>query len=67
MAFSSFVLESYEKEIWGQVMVCSYSLLSKTPFDAYYFSQDYFESYISVASTAPSVLCLIGNFLLVNK
>ncbi|KFO65932.1 Equilibrative nucleoside transporter 3, partial [Corvus brachyrhynchos] len=29
--------------------------------------QDYFESYISVASTVPSVLCLIGNFLLVNK
>ncbi|NXS19692.1 S29A3 protein, partial [Mystacornis crossleyi] len=29
--------------------------------------QDYFESYISIASTVPSVLCLIGNFLLVNK
>ncbi|KAL8186994.1 UNVERIFIED_CONTAM: hypothetical protein K2H54_026461 [Gekko kuhli] len=29
--------------------------------------QDFFESYISVASTVPSVLCLIGNFLLVNK
>uniref|UniRef100_A0A8C5U5Z0 Solute carrier family 29 member 3 n=1 Tax=Malurus cyaneus samueli TaxID=2593467 RepID=A0A8C5U5Z0_9PASS len=28
---------------------------------------DYFESYISIASTVPSVLCLIGNFLLVNK
>uniref|UniRef100_A0A8D2IZ95 Solute carrier family 29 member 3 n=1 Tax=Varanus komodoensis TaxID=61221 RepID=A0A8D2IZ95_VARKO len=28
---------------------------------------DFFESYISVASTVPSVLCLIGNFLLVNK
>ncbi|XP_009072363.1 PREDICTED: equilibrative nucleoside transporter 3-like, partial [Acanthisitta chloris] len=28
--------------------------------------QDYFESYISIASTVPSVLCLIGNFLLVN-
>uniref|UniRef100_A0A8C0BCP2 Solute carrier family 29 member 3 n=1 Tax=Buteo japonicus TaxID=224669 RepID=A0A8C0BCP2_9AVES len=29
--------------------------------------QDFFESYISIASTVPSVLCLIGNFLLVNK
>ncbi|XP_063020319.1 equilibrative nucleoside transporter 3 [Melospiza melodia melodia] len=29
--------------------------------------RDYFESYISIASTIPSVLCLIGNFLLVNK
>ncbi|XP_072851330.2 equilibrative nucleoside transporter 3 [Pogona vitticeps] len=29
--------------------------------------RDFFESYISVASTVPSVLCLIGNFLLVNK
>ncbi|NXF06461.1 S29A3 protein, partial [Smithornis capensis] len=29
--------------------------------------RDYFESYISIASTVPSVLCLIGNFLLVNK
>uniref|UniRef100_A0A8C0BCC9 Solute carrier family 29 member 3 n=1 Tax=Buteo japonicus TaxID=224669 RepID=A0A8C0BCC9_9AVES len=28
---------------------------------------DFFESYISIASTVPSVLCLIGNFLLVNK
>ncbi|XP_053168900.1 equilibrative nucleoside transporter 3 isoform X2 [Hemicordylus capensis] len=29
--------------------------------------RDFFESYISVASTVPSLLCLIGNFLLVNK
>ncbi|KFV93289.1 Equilibrative nucleoside transporter 3, partial [Eurypyga helias] len=29
--------------------------------------RDFFESYISIASTVPSVLCLIGNFLLVNK
>ncbi|XP_071605090.1 equilibrative nucleoside transporter 3 isoform X1 [Heliangelus exortis] len=29
--------------------------------------RDYFESYISIASTVPSVLCLIGNFLLVNR
>ncbi|NWT13310.1 S29A3 protein, partial [Vireo altiloquus] len=29
--------------------------------------RDYFESYISIASTVPSVLCLIANFLLVNK
>ncbi|XP_038599901.1 equilibrative nucleoside transporter 3 isoform X2 [Tachyglossus aculeatus] len=29
--------------------------------------QNYFESYISIASTVPSVLCLIGNFLLVNR
>uniref|UniRef100_A0A8B9CYQ6 Solute carrier family 29 member 3 n=2 Tax=Anser brachyrhynchus TaxID=132585 RepID=A0A8B9CYQ6_9AVES len=29
--------------------------------------RDYFESYISIASTVPSVLCLVGNFLLVNK
>uniref|UniRef100_A0ACB8F880 Uncharacterized protein n=1 Tax=Sphaerodactylus townsendi TaxID=933632 RepID=A0ACB8F880_9SAUR len=33
----------------------------------WYSEQDFFESYISVASTVPSVLCLIGNFLLVNK
>uniref|UniRef100_A0A8C2T8Y5 Solute carrier family 29 member 3 n=1 Tax=Coturnix japonica TaxID=93934 RepID=A0A8C2T8Y5_COTJA len=29
--------------------------------------RDYFESYISIASTVPSVLCLVGNFLLVNR
>uniref|UniRef100_A0A8C3PLG0 Solute carrier family 29 member 3 n=1 Tax=Calidris pygmaea TaxID=425635 RepID=A0A8C3PLG0_9CHAR len=29
--------------------------------------EDYFESYISIASTVPSVLCLIGNFLIINK
>ncbi|XP_013908043.1 PREDICTED: equilibrative nucleoside transporter 3 [Thamnophis sirtalis] len=29
--------------------------------------RNFFESYISVASTVPSVLSLIGNFLLVNK
>ncbi|XP_037256271.1 equilibrative nucleoside transporter 3 [Falco rusticolus] len=29
--------------------------------------RDFFESYISIASTVPSVLCLVGNFLLVNK
>ncbi|MBN3326696.1 S29A3 protein, partial [Atractosteus spatula] len=28
---------------------------------------DYFESYLSIASTVPSVLCLVLNFLLVNK
>ncbi|KFQ13957.1 Equilibrative nucleoside transporter 3, partial [Leptosomus discolor] len=29
--------------------------------------RDFFESYISIASTVPSVLCLIGNFLIINK
>ncbi|NWS62012.1 S29A3 protein, partial [Chunga burmeisteri] len=29
--------------------------------------QEFFESYISIASTVPSVLCLIGIFLLVNR
>ncbi|NXG70892.1 S29A3 protein, partial [Baryphthengus martii] len=29
--------------------------------------RDFFESYISIASTVPSVLCLIGNFVLINK
>ncbi|KFR10991.1 Equilibrative nucleoside transporter 3, partial [Opisthocomus hoazin] len=29
--------------------------------------RDFFESYISIASTVPSVLCLIGNFMLINK
>ncbi|NXJ94799.1 S29A3 protein, partial [Corythaixoides concolor] len=29
--------------------------------------RDFFESYISIASTVPTVLCVIGNFLLVNK
>ncbi|NXT17405.1 S29A3 protein, partial [Syrrhaptes paradoxus] len=29
--------------------------------------RDFFESYISIASAVPSVLCLVGNFLLVNK
>ncbi|NWV00708.1 S29A3 protein, partial [Upupa epops] len=29
--------------------------------------RDCFESYISIASTVPSVLCLIGNFWLVNR
>ncbi|NXS77233.1 S29A3 protein, partial [Erpornis zantholeuca] len=29
--------------------------------------RELFESYISIASTVPSVLCLIANFLLVNK
>ncbi|NXD14667.1 S29A3 protein, partial [Nothocercus nigrocapillus] len=29
--------------------------------------RDFFESYISIASTVPSVLCLAGNFLLINR
>ncbi|KAB1270965.1 Equilibrative nucleoside transporter 3 [Camelus dromedarius] len=29
--------------------------------------QNYFESYLAVASTVPSVLCLVVNFLLVNR
>ncbi|XP_032464675.1 equilibrative nucleoside transporter 3 isoform X1 [Phocoena sinus] len=29
--------------------------------------QNYFESYLAVASTVPSVLCLLVNFLLVNR
>ncbi|KFP12600.1 Equilibrative nucleoside transporter 3, partial [Egretta garzetta] len=29
--------------------------------------RDFFESYISIASTVPSVLCLVGNFLIINK
>lgn len=29
--------------------------------------QNYFESYLSIASTVPSVLCLVANFLLVNR
>ncbi|XP_005506505.2 equilibrative nucleoside transporter 3 isoform X1 [Columba livia] len=29
--------------------------------------QDFFESYVSIASTVPSLLCLVGNFLLVNR
>nr|XP_033799474.1 equilibrative nucleoside transporter 3 isoform X3 [Geotrypetes seraphini]XP_033799475.1 equilibrative nucleoside transporter 3 isoform X3 [Geotrypetes seraphini] len=28
---------------------------------------NYFESYLSIASTVPSVICLLANFLLVNK
>ncbi|NWX92288.1 S29A3 protein, partial [Nothoprocta ornata] len=29
--------------------------------------RDFFESYISIASTVPSVLCLVGNFLILNR
>lgn len=29
--------------------------------------QDYFESYLAIASTVPSVLCLILNYVLVNR
>lgn len=29
--------------------------------------QNYFESYLAVASTVPSILCLVVNFLLVNR
>ena len=29
--------------------------------------QNYFESYLTVASTVSSVLCLMANFLLVNR
>ncbi|KAK2490272.1 hypothetical protein MC885_012824, partial [Smutsia gigantea] len=29
--------------------------------------QNYFESYLTIASTVPSVLCLVANFLLVNR
>ncbi|XP_007938903.1 equilibrative nucleoside transporter 3 [Orycteropus afer afer] len=29
--------------------------------------QNYFESYFAVASTVPSILCLVANFLLVNR
>lgn len=31
------------------------------------YSQDYFESYLAIASTVPSVLCLILNYVLVNR
>lgn len=29
--------------------------------------QNYFESYLAIASTVSSVLCLVANFLLVNR
>jgi len=32
-----------------------------------HYLQDYFESYLAIASTVPSVLCLILNYLLVNR
>lgn len=32
-----------------------------------YLFQDYFESYLSIASTVPSVLSLILNYILVNR
>lgn len=31
------------------------------------YLQNYFESYLTVASTVSSVLCLMANFLLVNR
>lgn len=33
----------------------------------FFLLQDYFESYLSIASTVPSVLCLILNYFLVNR
>ncbi|KAF5898777.1 equilibrative nucleoside transporter 3, partial [Clarias magur] len=30
-------------------------------------TSDYFESYLAIASTVPSVLCLVVNYLLVNR
>uniref|UniRef100_A0A8D1LZN7 Equilibrative nucleoside transporter 3 n=1 Tax=Sus scrofa TaxID=9823 RepID=A0A8D1LZN7_PIG len=32
-----------------------------------YLDTNYFESYLAVASTVPSILCLVVNFLLVNR
>lgn len=29
--------------------------------------QNYFESYLAIASTVPCLLCLVANFLLVNR
>lgn len=31
------------------------------------YFQNYFESYLAIASTVPSLLCLVANFLLVNR
>jgi hypothetical protein len=31
------------------------------------YFQNYFESYLAIASNAPSLLCLLANFLLVNR
>lgn len=41
--------------------------LSNTPDEERSDLSDYFESYLAIASTVPSVLCLILNYVLVNR
>uniref|UniRef100_A0A8D2DK15 Solute carrier family 29 member 3 n=1 Tax=Sciurus vulgaris TaxID=55149 RepID=A0A8D2DK15_SCIVU len=54
------------KEYWAfKLRNCSSPATGKDPQDADILN--YFESYLAVASTVPSLLCLVANFLLVNR
>ncbi|GAB1295149.1 Equilibrative nucleoside transporter 3 [Apodemus speciosus] len=54
------------KEYWAfKLRNCSSPASGKDPEDADILN--YFESYLAVASTVPSLLCLVANFLLVNR
>uniref|UniRef100_A0A8C5NXV5 Solute carrier family 29 (nucleoside transporters), member 3 n=2 Tax=Jaculus jaculus TaxID=51337 RepID=A0A8C5NXV5_JACJA len=54
------------KEYWSfKLRNCSGTALGKDSEDADILN--YFESYLAVASTVPSLLCLVANFLLVNR
>ncbi|XP_064924052.1 equilibrative nucleoside transporter 3 isoform X2 [Columba livia] len=53
------VLVSKQEKVAAFHPFCSFS----PPFPL----KDFFESYVSIASTVPSLLCLVGNFLLVNR
>ncbi|XP_005882788.1 PREDICTED: equilibrative nucleoside transporter 3 [Myotis brandtii] len=54
------------KDYWiFKLRNCSSPAPGETPEDSDILN--YFESYLSIASTVPSVLCLVANFLLVNR
>ncbi|XP_019601544.2 equilibrative nucleoside transporter 3 [Rhinolophus sinicus] len=54
------------KEYWTfKLRNCSSPAPGEVPEDSDILN--YFESYLSIASTVPSVLCLVANFLLINR
>lgn len=53
-------IENMSKKICWFVTLQTFCLFPKN-------LQDYFESYLAIASTVPSVLCLILNYVLVNR
>ncbi|KAM9476610.1 equilibrative nucleoside transporter 3 [Clarias gariepinus] len=55
------------KHYWLYKLNSTSSLASHQDCQSHSDLSDYFESYLAIASTVPSVLCLIINYLLVNR